>query len=98
MKNWIHISLGIILLAAIPLVSQTEKSSPAQTTSGQKPPAKGASTDLDGDQVFQQQCMRCHDTPPSFSPRIAGTVVRHMRVRAGISEQEEQALLRFLNP
>jgi len=97
-KHWIHISLGMILLATIPLISQTATSSAPQTSSGQKPPEKKAAAQLDGDQVFQQNCMRCHDTPESFSPRISGTVVRHMRVRASLSKQEEQALLRFLNP
>ena len=51
----------------------------------------------DGNQVFLQNCARCHTVPESFSPRIAGTVIRHMRVRAGLSAQDEKALLRFLN-
>lgn len=97
-KHWIHISLGMILLASIPLISQTATSSAPQTSRVEKQPVKKTAAQLDGDQVFQQHCMRCHDTPESFSPRISGTVVRHMRVRASLSKQEEQALLRFLNP
>ena len=54
--------------------------------------------DDNGDLVWQQQCSRCHAVPDGFSPRIAGTVVRHMRVRASLSKQEEEELLRFLNP
>jgi cytochrome c5 len=52
----------------------------------------------DGEHVFQQQCSRCHNTPEGFSPRISGTIVRHMRVRASLSQSDEQKLLRFLNP
>jgi cytochrome c5 len=51
-----------------------------------------------GERIFQQQCSRCHSVPESFSPRISGTVVRHMRVRASLSRQDEQDLLRFFNP
>jgi cytochrome c5 len=97
-KYWMHISLGIMLLAAIPLASQTSKDDATQPSSGQKQPKKGATTEIDGDQVFQQNCARCHTVPESFSPRISGTVIRHMRVRAGLSAQDEKALLRFLNP
>jgi cytochrome c5 len=52
----------------------------------------------DGERVFQQHCSRCHTAPDGFSPRISGTIVRHMRVRASLSQQEEKDLLRFFNP
>ena len=51
-----------------------------------------------GDEIWAQQCSRCHSAPQGFSPRIAGTVIRHMRVRASLSKHEEQELLHFLNP
>ena len=52
----------------------------------------------EGGRVFEQNCSRCHTAPDGFSPRISGTIVRHMRVRASLSEHEEKELLRFLNP
>ena len=52
----------------------------------------------DGERVFQQHCSRCHTAPDGFSPRISGTVVRHMRVRASLSQHEEEELLHFFNP
>jgi len=48
--------------------------------------------------TFDKHCARCHNAPESFSPRISGTILRHMRVRASLSKQEEQDILRFLNP
>jgi hypothetical protein len=48
--------------------------------------------------IFQQNCSRCHNTPEGFSPRISGTIVRHMRVRASLSKHDEEELLRFFNP
>ncbi len=52
----------------------------------------------DGQRIFEENCARCHNAPEGFSPRIAGTVVRHMRVRASLSKQEEEELLHFFNP
>jgi cytochrome c5 len=52
----------------------------------------------DGARAFKQNCSRCHNAPEGFSPRISGAIVRHMRVRAALSQQDEEALLRFFNP
>jgi cytochrome c5 len=51
-----------------------------------------------GERVFQQNCSRCHTAPEQLRPSITGTVVRHMRVRASLSEADEKALLQFLAP
>jgi cytochrome c5 len=51
-----------------------------------------------GDRIFQQNCSRCHNAPEGFSPRISGTIVRHMRVRASLSQHDAEELLRFFNP
>ena len=51
-----------------------------------------------GEVKFKQNCSRCHEAPQGFSPRIAGTILRHMRVRASLSKQDEREILRFLNP
>jgi hypothetical protein len=52
----------------------------------------------DGQRVFEQNCSRCHNAPDGFSPRITGTVLRHMRVRASLSQHDEKELLHFMNP
>jgi cytochrome c5 len=60
--------------------------------------AQGQVHEDEGQRVFDQNCSRCHTAPDGFSSRISGTVVRHMRVRASLSQHDEQELLRFLNP
>ncbi len=70
---------------------QTAKQQSATThTNKQKP--------TEGERIFTQNCARCHTPPDGFSPRISGTIVRHMRVRAGLSAHDEQELLRYFNP
>jgi cytochrome c5 len=61
----------------------------------QKPASPGSDR---GEQVFHQNCYRCHQEPQGFSPSISGTVARHMRVRANLSDDDYKALLKFLNP
>jgi cytochrome c5 len=73
----------------------------AQTTDKQTTPPEPAvrnSGQKSGEQVFMQNCARCHKPPMVISPRITGTIVMHMRVRARLSRQDEQALLRYLAP
>lgn len=52
----------------------------------------------EGQRVFEQNCSRCHNPPDGFSPRISSTVVRHMRVRANLSEEDAKALMKFFHP
>jgi cytochrome c5 len=51
-----------------------------------------------GQRKFQANCGRCHAAPEQLSPSISGTVVRHMRVRANLSAQDEKDILKFLVP
>lgn len=51
-----------------------------------------------GERVFKQNCSRCHNAPEGFPPGISGTIARHMRVRANLNRDDEQALIKFLNP
>jgi mono/diheme cytochrome c family protein len=92
--------LGASLLFVLPLSSQTANTgathNPAQQPA--QPPDAHADKKRDGDELFTENCSRCHNAPESFSPRVSGTIVRHMRVRAGLSKEDAQAILRFLNP
>jgi cytochrome c5 len=71
---------------------------PTQTRTKETPIKKEATHPEEGERIFQQQCSRCHSAPESFSQRISGTIIRHMRVRASLSQSDEEKLLRFLNP
>lgn len=51
-----------------------------------------------GEQVFMTNCSRCHVPPMSLSPKITGTVLMHMRVRARLSRDDEKLLLKYLAP
>lgn len=103
MKRLEGILLGLLLLVgtlaigATWAIGQTE-STPKHPHSKASPRAVHAATPDRGQQVFDQNCARCHNAPQGFPPSISGTIVKHMRVRAGLSDEDYKALLRFLNP
>jgi cytochrome c5 len=89
----------IAVFASASLIALAAQQNSAPASAKQTTPAKSSAHPQDeGERVFQQNCSRCHAAPEGFSPRISGTIVRHMRVRASLSQHDEQALLRFLNP
>lgn len=49
-----------------------------------------------GEQRFRANCGRCHAAPQKFPPRMMATVVRHMRVRATITEDDMQLVLFYM--
>lgn len=97
-KYWL---LGALALASVSAfaVGVQQNGTPVTAPTKTAAAAKHAVQQQDQSQrVFQQHCSRCHTVPESFSPRISGTIVRHMRVRASLSQREEEELLRFFNP
>jgi cytochrome c5 len=52
---------------------------------------------LEGEKRFHANCGRCHAAPPKFAPRMAATIVRHMRVRATITDEDMHLILRYLS-
>lgn len=51
-----------------------------------------------GEQRFRANCGRCHNAPESISPREVKAVLQHMRVRAMLSSEDEQLILKYLAP
>jgi len=90
----------MLLLTALLAAIQSSRSSlaHAQKTPQQGNKATHATKLSEGQRKFEQNCSRCHNAPESFPPRISGTILRHMRVRASLSKQDEQDILHFLNP
>jgi len=88
------------LLAVVPMlvftiytvVSVAQQSAPATTQN-----ATVTQTNA-GERKFRANCSRCHNAPEQLSPRITGTVLRHMRVRASLSAEDERDILKYLAP
>jgi mono/diheme cytochrome c family protein len=88
-------ALGSVLAIAGPLMAVQDQTAHPAVRHETHP--KSQNTTDEGQRVFDQNCARCHNAPDGFSPRITGTIVRHMRVRANLSQHDEQVLLHFFN-
>jgi cytochrome c5 len=55
-----------------------------------------ASDRLEGEKRFRTNCSRCHAAPHKFPPRMMATIVRHMRVRATITDEDMRLILRYM--
>lgn len=51
---------------------------------------------IQGEQRFHANCGRCHAAPRKFPPRMMGTVLRHMRVRATITAEDQRLILFYM--
>ena len=95
-----HFLSGALLLASVSaLALAAQQSSTPRTKPFENPVRKQTvQPQEEGERAFQQNCSRCHTAPEGFSPSISGTIVHHMRVRAALSQHDEEALLHFFNP
>ncbi len=50
----------------------------------------------EGERRFHANCGRCHMAPEKFPPRIMATIVRHMRVRATITDEDMRSILYYM--
>jgi cytochrome c5 len=49
-----------------------------------------------GEKTFHANCGRCHAAPQKFPPRMMATIVRHMRVRATITDEDMRLVLFYM--
>jgi cytochrome c5 len=73
----------------------TAKDSPAPTVSAEQS-AQNENMHVEGEKRFRSNCGRCHAAPPKFPPRMMATIVRHMRVRATITDQDMHFILHYM--
>jgi cytochrome c5 len=51
---------------------------------------------LEGEKRFRANCGRCHAAPQKFPPRMMATIIRHMRVRATITDEDMRLVLFYM--
>ncbi|MFL6313153.1 MAG: c-type cytochrome [Terriglobales bacterium] len=88
------LSLGLMANASSGS-KDTAKDSPAPTVSTEQS-AQNENMHVEGEKRFRSNCGRCHAAPPKFPPRMMATIVRHMRVRATITDQDMRFILRYM--
>jgi mono/diheme cytochrome c family protein len=92
-----------ILAAVLALVSLVYAADPPRKseTANAAVPVAHSSAEADamriqGEQRFRANCGRCHAAPQKFPPRMMATIVRHMRVRATITDEDMRLVLFYM--
>ena len=70
--------------------------SDAATHSVPKPATAKSKKELTPDQMYKANCTRCHSELPTMDARRTATIVRHMRIRANLTEREAHAIFEYL--
>lgn len=99
MKTKIKIALTLSTLITTVVLAQSPSQAKPVNVSAKALGKVTNKTQTDiGQRKFDANCGRCHSVPEQLSPALTGTVVRHMRVRASLSAQDEKDILKFLAP
>jgi len=84
--------LGMVGLAfARPAAKPAE--SPVQSTA---PKEVNQQWLIEGEKRYRANCGRCHQAPHNFSPRVMAMAVRHMRVRAMLTDDDMKYVLYYM--
>lgn len=76
----------------------------SSANTGAAPPARSAAAKqqdedalrLEGEKRFHANCGRCHQAPHKLAPRMMATAIRHMRVRATITDEDMRVILQYM--
>jgi cytochrome c2 len=90
--------MGVLVVSSAICVAQDPNKSGANAKTRTVNKQSAGASQNPGERAFQANCSRCHTAPEQLSPRIAGTVTRHMRVRASLSAKDTEAILHYLAP
>jgi len=89
------LALLFVLVAAAKTAGKDKDKDPSVVTTSSST-AQDDPMRLEGEKAFHSNCGRCHTAPPKFAPRMTGTIIRHMRVRATLTDEEMRSILHYM--
>ena len=96
-KIFAMISVPLLLSSMIWAIERSDVPVPAPATvQSQTPEQEPEHLRIEGERRFRANCGRCHMAPEKFPPRMMGTIVRHMRVRATITDEDMKSILYYM--
>jgi cytochrome c5 len=100
MKIQIVLLLAALSFASIIYVGSASAEGPAPRKATTAAVAQSHDADamrIQGEQRYRANCARCHAAPQKFPPRMMATVLRHMRVRATITDEDMRLVLFYMS-
>lgn len=98
MKHRSLIFIGCLAFLFCTLAAAQQKQDKPQAASSTNAHTNAPNPTAQGEKLFRTNCGRCHNPPESLSPREVRAVVRHMRVRAVLTDEQERLIVKFLAP
>ena len=95
MKTTLYVAFCVLALASLVCAGKSPGAKEVAATAAVHPFDADAMR-VQGEQRFHANCGRCHAAPQKFPPRMMATVLRHMRVRATISDQDMRLVLFYI--
>lgn len=100
MRHRLQLPAFLVILSMIAFVSSvfagthggTKAESPAPVVQN----ADANSMRIEGEKRYHTNCGRCHAAPQKFPPRMMATVLRHMRVRATLTADDQNLILFYM--
>ncbi|HEY1263013.1 MAG TPA: hypothetical protein VGF06_05780 [Terriglobales bacterium] len=98
MKIGLMVAGALVLGPALCLAGPSSKSDPVnpRVTAAKERSEDAETIRAEGEKRFHANCGRCHAAPQKFPPRMMGTIVRHMRVRAMITQEDMHYILSYM--
>ena len=93
---FVMLALWLVIGAAAKTTGGSKDSSAPATATTASSSAQDENLHLEGEKRFRSNCGRCHTAPPKFPSRMMATIVRHMRVRANITDDDMRLILRYM--
>ena len=91
---------GLLLACLLAFVAvDFAGSTPAKKDASADPAVRAIHADtmrIEGEKRFHANCGRCHAAPEKFPPRMMATVLRHMRVRATVTADDQKFILFYM--
>lgn len=100
LKTQMALLLATLAFASVVYVGTVSAEGPAPRKATAPVVAQSYDADamrIQGEQRYRANCARCHAAPRKFPPRLMATVLRHMRVRATITDEDMRLVLFYMS-
>lgn len=94
--RWATLGVLCVLTLATALFAGSPAAKKDATAVAVVHPSDSDSMRIEGEKRFHANCGRCHAAPEKFPPRMMATVLRHMRVRATITDEDRRLILFYI--
>ena len=91
--------LSLCMLAAAAVWAgerKTDSAEPASSTAAVVSNPQHDNDRLEGERRYRTNCGRCHQPPHKYPPRMMATMIRHMRVRATITDEDMRYIVAYM--